>query len=68
VHAHAAMPAGPDAAVTVAAPHKAYKGATVDVRKMPDLNAPDLLGSGRSSDGGSDGSRKKKGVFSRVFG
>jgi hypothetical protein len=68
VHAHAAQPAGPDAAVTVAAPAKAYKTAQVDVRKMPDLNAPDLLGGGRSSDGGSDGGKKKKGLMSRVFG
>jgi len=72
VHAHAAPVAhsGPDAAVTVAAPvPKAYKAPHVNVRKMPDLNAPDLLGSDRTSDGGSDGGRKKKGnVFSRVFG
>lgn len=70
VHAHAAMPAGPDAAVTVARPaaHKSFRSAQVDVRKMPDLNAPDLLGGDRTSDGGSDGGRRKKGVFSRVFG
>lgn len=74
VHAHAAtVPTGPDAAVTVtgaAAAQKPYKAAQVNVRKMPDLNAPDLLGTDRSSDGGSDGGRgKKKGnVFSRVFG
>lgn len=70
VHAHAAMPAGPDAAVTVAGPavHKPYRSAQVDVRKMPDLNAPDLLGSDRTSDNGSDGGKRKKNVFSRVFG
>jgi hypothetical protein len=68
VHAHAAVPAGPDAAVTVAAPAKPYKAAQVDVRKMPDLNAPDLLGGERTSDGGSDGGKKKKGLMSRVFG
>ncbi len=70
VHAHAAMPAGPDAAVTVAGPavHKPYRSAQVDVRKMPDLNAPDLLGGDRASDNGSDGGKRKKGVFSRVFG
>lgn len=68
VHAHAAVPAGPDAAVTVAAPAKAYKAAQVDVRKMPDLNAPDLLGGDRTSEGGSDGGKKKKGLMSRVFG
>lgn len=67
VHAHAAMPAGPDAAVTVGPPSsKSFK--SVDVRKMPDLNAPDLLGTERSSESGSDGGKKKKGVFSRVFG
>lgn len=68
VRAHAAVPAGPDAAVTVAAPAKGYKAAQVDVRKMPDLNAPDLLGGERTSDGGSDGGKKKKGLMSRVFG
>jgi hypothetical protein len=71
VHAHAAMPAGPEAAVTVAGPavHKPYRAAQVDVRKMPDLNAPDLLGGdNRGSENGSDGGRRKKGVFSRVFG
>jgi hypothetical protein len=67
LHAAAAGGTGGDTSpvtATVTAPASQHVKGGVNLRRMPDLTAPDLL----ASDDGSEGGRKKKGgVFSRVF-